>query len=86
MNRKLLWIFFSVFLFPSLTGQSWIRINQLGYLPESVKVAVFISAESVALKDFSIHDAVTDKIVLKGKAEKFDGQEWGMKSAEPDEL
>ena len=81
MNRKLLWIFFSVFLFPSLTGQSWIRINQLGYLPESVKVAVFISAESVALKDFSIHDAVTDKIVLKGKAEKFDGQEWGMKSA-----
>ncbi|MCU0457271.1 MAG: hypothetical protein MUE74_13310, partial [Bacteroidales bacterium] len=29
----------------ALPGQSWIRINQLGYLPQSVKVAVFISTD-----------------------------------------
>ncbi|MRR20184.1 hypothetical protein EG827_08305, partial [bacterium] len=32
----------------SAQADSWIRINQLGYLPESVKVAVFISQEPVS--------------------------------------
>lgn len=46
----------------AIAGQ-WIRINQLGYLPESVKVAVFISEEAVDLTVFEIVDAKTDKSV-----------------------
>ena len=62
-------------------GQGWVRINQLGYLPVSVKVAVYISTEPAAVKSFSICDAITDRTVFKGKPVIYDGTEWGMKSA-----
>lgn len=42
-------------------AEQWIRINQLGYLPESIKVAVFISEEPVKLSDFEIVDFKTGK-------------------------
>jgi len=70
-----------MFLVPTLSAQSWIRINQLGYLPESVKVAVFISTDEVTLKDFTVHDAITDKIVFKEKAQNYSGEDWGMRTA-----
>ena len=41
----------------------WIRINQLGYRPGDVKVAVYISKKSVKLKSFRIIDAATGKVV-----------------------
>jgi peptidoglycan/xylan/chitin deacetylase (PgdA/CDA1 family) len=62
-------------------AQSWIRINQLGYLPNTVKVAVYISQNPGAGPDFTVLDALTDKVVFKGKAALYDGAVWGMKSA-----
>lgn len=44
-----------------------IRINQLGYLPETIKVAVFGSKEHVSLNSFSLHEASTDKKVYHSK-------------------
>ena len=64
-----------------VSGQSWIRINQLGYLPQSVKAAVFISLTEEKAGDFRLCDAITDEVVFKAKAEVFSGEEWGMKSA-----
>ena len=49
-------------------ADSWIRINQLGYLPGSVKVAVFISQQPEAGSAFSVCDALTGKVVYKGTA------------------
>jgi len=43
----------------SFASESWIRINQLGYLPNSVKRAVFLSKSPETIKSFSIHDALT---------------------------
>ncbi len=62
-------------------GQSWIRVNQLGYLPGSVKVAVFISTGSHQLSEFRVCESLTGKIVFKGKPEICSGSDWGMKSA-----
>ncbi len=62
-------------------GQSWIRINQLGYLPASVKVAVYISQEPGAGASFTVCDALTDKPVFKGNATLYDGSVWGMAAA-----
>ncbi len=62
-------------------AQSWIRINQLGYLPNSVKVAVYISQNPGAGTDFTVCDALTDKIVFKAEAALYDGSVWGMASA-----
>lgn len=49
-------------------GQSWIRINQLGYLPQSKKVAVWVTKGNRNIKDFKIIDSKTNKVVFKGKS------------------
>jgi endoglucanase len=81
MNRKLLYLILLVAPILPLSGQSWIRINQLGYLPKSVKVAVFISTEPQNISGFTLSDAITDAEVFRGKAKIYSGDEWGMKSA-----
>jgi endoglucanase len=60
---------------------AWIRINQLGYLPNSIKVAVFISNQNQKIGSFQLCDALTDKVVFTGKAKPADGSNWGMKAA-----
>ena len=63
-------------------GQQWVRVNQLGYMPQSVKVAVFISTDETDAGDFTVCDAATGRAVYSGKAEKSaDAAKWGMKSA-----
>ncbi|MGE0018026.1 MAG: glycoside hydrolase family 9 protein [Draconibacterium sp.] len=58
-----------------------IRVNQLGYLPQSVKVAVFISSEKTDVKEFTVHQALTGKVVFTGKTIAKPAENWGMKSA-----
>jgi len=40
---------------------AWIRINQLGYLPNAQKKAILISESSRQINQFSIHDALTNQ-------------------------
>lgn len=47
--------------------KSWIRINQLGYLPNSVKVAVLVSKEQPKITEFELCEALTDQVVWKSK-------------------
>jgi len=44
--------------------KSWIRINNLGYLPNSIKVAVLGSKYDLSITKFTLHDAKTNKIVF----------------------
>ena len=81
MKSRLIYILLLIICTTTLSAQSWIRINQLGYLPRSVKVAVFISTESVSVKDFTLCDAITGKVVFKADAVMYSGAYWGMKSA-----
>ncbi len=62
-------------------GSSWIRINQLGYLPQSVKVAVIISDEPMESGKFQLIEAGSDKVVFESLSVSYDGAKWGMKSA-----
>ncbi len=72
-----------VFLLLSLCsgGSSWIRINQMGYLPQSVKVAVFISDDSLKINGFQVVDVSSDQVVFYGHPVIYDGTKWGMRSA-----
>lgn len=47
----------------SIHAEGWIRINQLGYLPESPKTAVFMSEEATHLSSFTLIDIQNKKIV-----------------------
>jgi peptidoglycan/xylan/chitin deacetylase (PgdA/CDA1 family) len=80
INLSIPVILLSLVTVPS-ESQSWVRINQLGYLPHSVKVAVFISTMPQVVNNFTLCDAVTGKAVFTGQARSYPGDEWGMKSA-----
>jgi endoglucanase len=46
---------------------SWIRINQLGYLPNGIKVAVWCSKDELEIRNWELVDTKTNKIVFSGK-------------------
>ena len=64
----LLFIFFG---FMPKNEQSWIRINQLGYLPHTIKVAVLGSKEIIKVEQFFIHDARTNEVVFLYYPQKY---------------
>ncbi|MBN8544661.1 MAG: glycoside hydrolase family 9 protein [Ignavibacteria bacterium] len=71
LNYLSLLIFFtlSIPLFP----QSVIRINQLGYQPDAIKVAVLMSADGLVPNEFTIQDIFTGKTVFSSKVIKPTG-------------
>ncbi|MDD4417295.1 MAG: glycoside hydrolase family 9 protein [Bacteroides graminisolvens] len=63
----------------NVCAEQWIRINQLGYLPQSRKVAVFMSEEKIEIKEYALIDAFTGKVartfatpLAKGKNGKME--------------
>lgn len=58
-----------------------IRINQLGYLPQSVKVAVYLSDQKEELQTFQLFETLSGKLVFEGKTESADATIWGKQSA-----
>jgi endoglucanase len=54
-------------------GVAWIRVNQLGYLPSGVKVAVWGTKTGVVKKEFGIVDNATGLVVYSG----YTGQTYG---------
>jgi endoglucanase len=56
------------------TTESWIRINQLGYLPGSSKVAVWCGKDNESIKSWELIDATTKKVVATGSAGKAFGE------------
>ncbi len=45
---------------------SWVRINQLGYLEQDIKVAVLVSKQHLAITSFELRDALTRQAVYRG--------------------
>ncbi len=52
---------------------AWIRINQLGYVPNGIKVAVWCSKDQYSISNWQLVDAKTNKIVYEGNAGKAFG-------------
>ncbi len=62
----LIWCFQSI-----LFSQQWIRINQLGYTPDSKKIAVLVSKnQSSTPTIFTIHNALTDETIYRSRSIK----------------
>ncbi|HCY43073.1 MAG TPA: cellulase [Prolixibacteraceae bacterium] len=64
-----------------ISASGVIRINQLGYLPNSVKVAVFISDTDSEPASFQLIETLSGKMVFEGKTQAADATVWGQKSA-----
>jgi peptidoglycan/xylan/chitin deacetylase (PgdA/CDA1 family) len=52
------------------TNSSWIRINQLGYLPNGIKVAVWCSKEQLKIHSWQLVEINSKKVVASGDAGK----------------
>jgi len=67
----------AIILFAFTTKQeetiSWIRINQLGYQPGGVKVAVWCSKQDLVISKWELVDAASKKIVYSSKPGKSFG-------------
>lgn len=48
--------------------EAWIRINQLGYTPSGIKVAVWASKSANKIERFELVEAASGKVAFKGKA------------------
>ena len=82
MKKKIITLFCAVISAMMAFGQtSWVRVNQLGYLPNSKKVAVFISQENNGLTSFDLKDSKNNKTVFSGKVVSANAERWGMKEA-----
>lgn len=70
----------SLVVFQSFAS-GYIRINQLGYLPNSVKVAVFISEEKEDFQTFQVYESLSGQLVFEGRTDPADAVLWGMQTA-----
>ena len=63
MIKRIVFVFLSIFCFSAYAYSidAWIRINQLGYLPNAPKKAVFMSESAHNVTQFSIYAALTNK-------------------------
>lgn len=65
-----------IFIFSALSFKSpkdtlaWIRINQLGYTPHGIKVAVWCGKDDVKISSFSLFDSATGRQVYMASAGK----------------
>ena len=66
----LLAIFFFSFIRKTEPVQQWIRINQLGYTPSGVKVAVWCAKDNSSIQNFELIDSVTGKSIFTQSAGK----------------
>jgi hypothetical protein len=65
----------------SLFAGNVIRINQLGYLPGSKKIAVFLSSDQIQANHFSVYNSLSGKKILEAVPEPANADLWGMKTA-----
>lgn len=66
----LIFPFFICLLSLKTTGQSWIRINLLGYSPNGVKIAVWCTKTDKPIPSFQLIDVATGKVVFENTTGK----------------
>jgi peptidoglycan/xylan/chitin deacetylase (PgdA/CDA1 family) len=64
----------------TIFAQSFIRVNQLGYTPASIKVAVLLSKENMMISTFYLYNALTDEKAFTSDKIRTFGT-WGAFSA-----
>lgn len=82
MKSTIFSLLFVLFTSLPIHAGEWIRINQLGYLPQATKVAVLMSNDAVKVDAFEVIDAFSGKTIFRSVASevKATGSSGAMKS------
>ena len=79
-NRWLMMLIAIALVCPIARASGWIRINQLGYLPQATKVAVVLSQDDIEITEFELVDAFTGKTAYRSTSIRDMGP-WGQMAA-----
>jgi endoglucanase len=80
--KKTITLFFLIILIHfSASSTQWIRVNQLGYLPDDSKNAVWLTNQPENIKEFKIVDNITKKVVFSGKTVTPKGAQGALKNS-----
>jgi hypothetical protein len=74
MNRIKIFLVITVMIFTTSCRSEkneWIRINQIGYRTNDIKVAVFISRKPISLRSFKVIDVISGFHLLHSKRAEF---------------
>ncbi|MHB9056814.1 MAG: glycoside hydrolase family 9 protein [Paludibacteraceae bacterium] len=73
--KKTISILSLLLLITSVSAQSWIRVNQIGYLNDDVKVAVWVSKDTEKITGFDIVDKITGNVVYSSDKVRQTGKQ-----------
>ena len=59
----------------STTAQSWVRVNQIGYLEDDLKIAVWVSKNDEKITKFQVIEKSSGKTVYSGNDITFTGKQ-----------
>ncbi len=81
ISKRFVFIILLVNSFLSVHSQnSWIRVNQVGYLNDDVKVAVYVSKSINPISTFEVVEAATNNVVLSVDKVKNYGRLWAFEN------
>lgn len=82
MKHKIITLLCAVISSMAIFAQSsWVRVNQMGYIPKSSKTAVFITLDDKASSEFQLKESKTNKTVFSGQGTSSNAERWGLKKA-----
>lgn len=80
--RRITVLLLSIFVFYTGYSQSsWIRVNQVGYLEDDVKMAVWISKGNEAIREFQVINPVTGEVAFTGSDIRNTGKQPAFESS-----
>ncbi len=79
ITRSLVLMFLFNVIYFAQSDSVYIRVNQAGYLPNDIKVAVVFSKSDFNINDFELVDFNTNKVIFKSNNIKEFGEFWGYK-------
>ena len=58
----------------------YIRLNQVGFLPDEIKSGVILSEKEISLDEFNVFDQITNEKVYSGEIRKSDNKYSNLKT------
>ncbi|MEF9924365.1 MAG: glycoside hydrolase family 9 protein [Muribaculaceae bacterium] len=72
--KKIIITLLCISVFAFANAENWIRVNQMGYLEDDIKIAVLLMQEDVLIKDFTVTNVANGSSVKLAKVTKKGAQ------------
>ena len=81
MKKAITLFFLLSLIYFSVSSAQWIRVNQMGYLPDDSKNAVWLTNQPENIKEFKIVNNFTKKVLFRSKTVLLKGVQGALKNS-----